>query len=287
MTTAQIDPTRFLKVSAAQFAASTEWEENVAIILPLIEQAHTDGVQLLVLPEGVLARFMGEKSRIRAAAQSLDGPFVTALREATVGKSLTVIVGIHEKSAEERPYNTLVALRDGEIVTVYRKLHLYDAFAALESDNVLAADLIPELLDVDGFKIGLMTCYDVRFPELARLLTVAGADALVLPAAWAKGPSKEFHWSTLVSARSLDNTVYMIASGEAGDACIGNSMITDPLGLPLVMATNQPTTITTVLSKDRLAAARSSLPVLSNRRFDISTTPRSLTAPVSGSSITE
>jgi predicted amidohydrolase len=270
-----------LKVAAAQFAVSNEWQENLEQILPLIERAENDGVDLLVLPEGVLARFMGEKERIRDAAQPLDGPFVTAIRAATVGLTVTTILGIHETSGTPRPYNTLVAVRDGEIVHLYRKMHLYDAFAARESDNILPDDVVPELLDVNGFQIGLMTCYDVRFPELARLLAVRGADAIVLPAAWAKGPSKEFHWSTLVSARALDNTVYMIASGESGATCIGLSMIVDPLGIPLVQALAGPEMITATITKKRLADARSQLPVLENRRFDVDPTPRILAgAPV-------
>jgi predicted amidohydrolase len=166
-------------------------------------------------------------------------------------------------------------VRGGEIVHLYRKTHLYDAFAARESDNILAADEVPPLLDVNGFKIGFMTCYDVRFPELARLVAVQGADAIVLPAAWAKGPSKEFHWSTLVSARALDNTVYLIASGEAGETCIGRSMIVDPHGVPIAQALDGAETITATISHSRLMEARTSLPVLANRRFDVNPAPRS------------
>lgn len=263
-----------LKIAAAQFSVSPQWEENAKTILPLIEKAEADQVNVLVLPEGVLARFMGEKELIREAAQPLDGPFISELRAATVGRKVTVVVGIHEHFSAPQPYNTLVALRDGEIVHVYRKLHLYDAFNGSESDNVLADDMIPELLEVNGFKLGLMTCYDVRFPELARLLTLRGAEALILPAAWAKGPSKEFHWSTLVSARALDNTVYMVASGEAGESCIGRSMIVDPLGLPIAQALDGPETIVATLTKTRIAQAREQLPVLEHRRFEIDPTPR-------------
>jgi predicted amidohydrolase len=263
-----------LKVAASQFAVSARWEENAATILPLIEQAEADAIDLLVLPEGVLARFMGERELIRTAAQPLDGPFVNRIREATVDRHLTVIFGIHEQSGTPRPYNTLVTVRGGEIIQIYRKLHLYDAFNVLESDNILPYDEIPGLVEVEGFKLGLMTCYDVRFPELARLLALRGADAIILPTAWAKGPSKEFQWSTLVSARALDNTVYMIASGEAGESCIGRSMIVDPLGTPIAQALEIPETITATLTKTRLAQARQYLPVLEHRRFDVDPTPR-------------
>lgn len=263
-----------LKVRAGQFAASIDWQENAATIAPLIEAAEDDGVDLLVLPEGVLARFIDQKERIRELAQPLDGPFVTEVAAMTGGKQVTVVLGVHEVSETERPYNTLVALRGGQVIEVYRKVHLYDAFNALESDNVTAADVVPPLVDVKGFQVGLMTCYDVRFPELARLLALQGADVLVLPAAWVRGPLKEHHWTTLVTARALDNTTYLVASGECGDANIGHSMVVDPLGVRLAQAGEGPDTVTAVLSKDRLAEVRRRLPVLQNYRFEVHPTPR-------------
>ncbi|TCC01350.1 deaminated glutathione amidase [Kribbella soli] len=267
-----------MKVAAAQFVASIDWQENLDTATQLIKQADADGIDLLVLPEGVLARFIEERERIREHAQPLDGPFVTGLRKATEGLELTVVVGIHEKSDNDKPFNTLVVLKDGDITGLYRKLHLYDAFSQLESDNVTPADVVPELIDVNGFKVGLMTCYDVRFPELSRLLALDGADVLVLPAAWVKGPLKEHHWQTLVTARALENTVYVVASGECGQRNIGQSLIVDPLGVPLAQAAEEPATITAVVSTQRLTDARRRLPVLTNRRFSVSPTPRPVEA---------
>ncbi|WP_202619327.1 carbon-nitrogen hydrolase family protein [Ornithinimicrobium cavernae] len=266
-----------LNVRASQFAASIDWQENLATIGPIIDQAEVDGVDLLVLPEGVMARFIDQKERIRELAQPLDGPFVTGAAALTEGKQVTVVVGIHERSATERPFNTLVVLRGGRVIEVYRKLHLYDAFNALESDNVTAAEDIPPLVEVNGFQVGLMTCYDVRFPELARILTLNGADVLVLPAAWVKGPLKEHHWRTLVTARALDNTAYLVASGECGEANIGQSLIVDPLGVALAQGTEAPGSITATLTRDRLDDARRRLPVLQNYRFNVEATPRALT----------
>jgi predicted amidohydrolase len=263
-----------LHVAAAQFAASGDWRDNLATASDLVRRAEQDGVDLLVLPEGVLARFVEDRERIREVAQPLDGPFVSGLAEVTRGLAVTVVVGIHEPSATDKPYNTLVVLRDGELVEVYRKLHLYDAFAIRESDNVTAADVVPPLVDVKGFRVGLMTCYDVRFPELARILAVQGADVLVLPAAWVRGPLKEHHWRTLVTARALDNTVYVVASGECGPRNIGHSMVVDPLGVPLAQAGEEPGIASAVVSSDRLAAAREQLPVLRNRKFTVDPTPR-------------
>jgi predicted amidohydrolase len=268
-----------INVRADQFAASTQWFENVGAVAAAIETAERDRVDLLVLPEGVLARFVDQKDRIREYAQRLDGPFMTQVMDLTRGKHVTVVLGIHETNETVKPYNTLVGLHDGEVVALYRKVHLYDAFNAVESDNVSAADSVPPLLEVAGFKVGLMTCYDVRFPEMARLLTLQGADVLVLPAAWVRGPLKEHHWTTLVTARALDNTTYVVASGECGEANIGRSMIVDPLGVPVAQAGEGPGAATARLTRARIDEARHRLPVLRNYRFVTDPTPRALPVP--------
>jgi predicted amidohydrolase len=266
--------TECLRVAVSQFAASTAWEDNARTCTRLVGEADTGGADLLVLPEGVLARFTDDFTRIRSAAQPLDGPFVTALRDATAGRAVTVVAGVHEPAADGRAHNTLVALRDGQLIAAYRKLHLYDAFTARESDNVAPGDALPPLVDCNGFQVGLMTCYDVRFPEHARLLALAGADLLVLPAAWVRGPLKEWHWRLNVSARALENTVYVAAAGECGPRNIGQSIVVDPLGVAVAAAAEGPTTIWADVRRDRIAAARRALPVLGHRRFAVDPQPR-------------
>ncbi|NJC73511.1 deaminated glutathione amidase [Planosporangium thailandense] len=258
-----------MRVAVGQFAASTEWQENLRTCAQYIDAAEAGGADLLVLPEGVLARFTDDFTRIRTAAQPLDGPFVTGLRELTRDKRVTVVVGVHEPAPDGRAYNTLVVLVAGELVTRYRKLHLYDAFSSQESANVVPADDVPALFTCAGLRVGLMTCYDVRFPELARLLTVAGADLLVLPAAWVRGPLKEQHWQLMVSARALENTVYVAASGECGPRNIGRSLVVDPLGVTVAAAAEGPALIWAEVDPARLADARRQLPVLDNRRFSV------------------
>lgn len=262
------DHTRLL-VRAAQFAASDDYRQNLRTIEPILERAASDGIDLLVLPEGVLVRFLDRRERIREDAQPLDGPFVSRLRELSRGTQTTVVVGIHEAvgGGDTRPYNTLVALRDGEIVGIYRKIHLYDAFAVRESDNVRPADELPPVIDVAGWRVGLMTCYDVRFPEVARSLVDQGAEVLTLPAAWVRGPLKREHWRTMSTARALENTSYVVASGEAGERNIGASLVIDPLGVIVAQGNESTDEITAHLSRARLDSARASLPVLLNRRF--------------------
>jgi predicted amidohydrolase len=263
-----------MRIAVGQLAASEDWRRNLDTCTALIEQAGAGDADLLVLPEGVLARFTDDFSRLRTAAQPLTGPFVTALTAATAGGAMTVVAGVHEPAPDGRAYNTLVALRDGRQVAAYRKLHLYDAFGSAESDNVVPADGPLVTLDVAGLTVGLMTCYDVRFPELARLLTLAGAQVLVLPAAWVKGPHKERHWELMLAARALENTVYVVGAGECGPRNIGHSMVVDPLGVVVARLGEAPGLLWADADPARVADARSRLPVLANRRFDVNPVPR-------------
>ena len=132
---------------------------------------------------------------------------------------------------------------------------------------MVPGDEVPPLLEVDGLRFGMMTCYDLRFPELARRLAVDGADALLVPAAWVKGPLKEHHWEVLATARALDNTCYVVAVGECGPRNIGASMVVDPLGVAIARAAEQDALLYAELDPRRLAQARQALPVLANRRF--------------------
>jgi predicted amidohydrolase len=259
-----------MRTAVGQFTATPDWKENLANCQDLVAGARRADADLLVLPEGVLARFTEDRHRIREVAQPLDGPFVSALAESTEGSKTTVVVGVHEPSGDGRVFNTLVALRDGRLVARYRKLHLYDAFGDQESAHVRPADESPVLLKVAGTRVGLMTCYDIRFPELARLLVDAGAEMLVLPAAWVRGPAKERHWEIMIAARAMENTCWVAASGECGPRNTGNSMIVDPLGNVRARLTAAPGLTWTDAESEATAKARAALPVLANRRFAVS-----------------
>jgi predicted amidohydrolase len=112
-----------------------------------------------------------------------------------------------------------------------------------------------------------MTCYDLRFPEMAINLALSGAEVLVLPAAWVRGPLKEHHWTTLLAARALDTTCYVVAAGECGNKNIGQSRVVDPLGVTIAAAAEAPALLFAEISPQRIAHARQQLPVLRNRRF--------------------
>jgi predicted amidohydrolase len=259
-----------MKIALGQFAVGKDADANGQTCVELMRRAAAGGADLLVLPEGVLARDITDPGLVRRAAQPLDGPFVTRLLEASrAAAALTTVFCIHVPAGAEdgRVWNTLVALRGGRLLARYRKLHLYDAFAVRESANVVAGAEIPPLIDVAGMKVGLMTCYDLRFPELARRLALDGADVLVLPSAWVRGPLKEMHWDVLVAARALENTVYLAAAGECGTRNIGASLLVDPLGVIVARAAEAPALLFGDADAARIREARANLPVLANRRF--------------------
>ena len=257
-----------MRVALGQFAAAKDWQENAETAKDLIRRAKAAHCDLLVMPEGILARDIADPQIVLKAAQPLDGPFMTEMKAASRGSDLTIIFCLHVPAeGNSRVHNVQVVLRGGEVVATYRKLHLYDAFAVQESEHVMPGDRIPDLIEVAGLKLGLMTCYDVRFPEMARHLALEGADALILPAAWVRGPGKEHHWETLVTARALENTCYLIAVGECGPRNIGASMVVDPLGVVTHRAGEGPTMIVADIDPEGVARARAVLPVLNNRRF--------------------
>lgn len=256
-----------MRIAAGQFAVTADWRVNARTCVALMNQAAGQGVSLLVLPEALLARDDSDPDLSVKSAQEIDGGFLQLLRDESRNYGLTTVLTLHVPSGEGRATNTLVAIRQGEVIAQYQKLHLYDAFAMQESRLVDAGQQIPPLIDIDGVRVGLMTCYDLRFPELALTLALNGAEVLVLPTAWVKGPMKEYHWATLLAARALDTTCYIVAAGECGTRNIGQSRIIDPMGTIMAGGGGEPQMITADISTASLRQIRERLPVLKNRRF--------------------
>jgi predicted amidohydrolase len=149
----------------------------------------------------------------------------------------------------------------------YRKIHLYDSFGYKESDRLSAGAVEPVLVDVGGFSVGLMTCYDLRFPELARELVRRGAELLVVPSAWVAGPGKVNHWRTLACARAIENTVFVAAVGQPGPRYTGHSLVVGPAGELVAELGDGELVVTASVDREALERARAENPSLLNRRF--------------------
>lgn len=259
-------------VALVQTEAATDSEQQRGSVQRWCDQLATaphDPPDLVVLPEAVMHDFGAADHNLGAVAEPLDGPFVTLLSAQSKRLDSTMVAGMFERSDDPaRPYNTLVALGpDGSLLGVSRKVHLYDSFGYRESDRLRPGPVEPAVVDVCGLRVGLMTCYDLRFPEYSRMLVDAGADALCVPAAWVRGPLKEDHWVTLLRARAIENTAYVLAAAQCGPTYCGLSQVVDPTGVVIAATGDQEAMVSATLRTERLAAARERNPALTHRRL--------------------
>jgi predicted amidohydrolase len=258
-------------LAIAQFAPSVDTARNLAVIEGLAARAVERGAGLVVFPEysSYFTPRAGEDWL--GAAEPLDGPFVRALGSLADRLGAHIVAGMIETSEERRVANTVVAVAPSAgVVARYRKLHLYDAFGQRESDWVAAGPIEPpQVFSWEGLRVGLQTCYDLRFPEVTRRIVDAGADVVLCPAEWVRGPLKEHHWRTLLTARALENTIYVAAADHAPPVGVGNSMIVDPMGVELVTIGEEEGIALGWVDAERIASVRAVNPSLAARRFRI------------------
>lgn len=260
-------------MALCQIQVGDDPEENLREVRRALGRA--GDADLAVFPEAVQVRF---GNRLAEVAEPLDGPFVEELRRAAREHGMALVAGVFEPADGERVYNTAVAVdSSGALAGAYRKLHLFDAFGDRESERVAPGDH-PVVVKLGGVNVGLVTCYDVRFPELARALVEQGAEVLVVIAAWAQGVFKEEHWTTLVRARAIENTVWVVAVDKAPDRTrppvgapggVGRSMLVDPMGTVLADLGPFPAVRVGEIDLDVTEQVRAFLPVLAHRRRDV------------------
>ena len=258
-----------LRITLLQRASSLDPAENLAALQVVeCEARRSPAPHLVVLPEAFARDFGSPGSDVAPYAEDLDGPFATRLAELADRHGFAVLAGMFERSPDPaRPWNTLVLAQPGR-VDHYRKIHLYDSFGYRESDRLSAGGTEPVVVDVGGFGVGLMTCYDLRFPELGRALIDRGAEVLAVPAAWVAGDRKVHHWRTLAMARAIENTAFVAAVGQPAPRYTGHSLVVSPLGDVLgEVGSGDGLSITVDLRRDVLEEARAQNPSLANRRL--------------------
>ncbi|MFI7668305.1 carbon-nitrogen hydrolase family protein [Nocardia sp. NPDC049526] len=259
-------------VAVVQFAAGTDPSANLEALREHVRAASERGAKVVVAPEYSMFAVARLDERVVAVAEPLTGPFVTGLGEIAREFGVYLVAGtVEQVAAAGRIRNTLVVLGpDANLVTTYRKVHLYDAFGYLESDVVEAGAIeAPATFTVGGVTFGMQTCFDLRFPEGCRRVAAAGAQVLVLPAQWIPGPAKVDQWTTLLRARAIENTVYVAAADQCAPRGAGASMIIDPAGAVLAELGDEPGVLTADIDLEQLAAVRRTNPSLALRRFAI------------------
>jgi predicted amidohydrolase len=268
---------RSARVTVAQVAVSDDRAANLAVVADAFATAARAGSDVLLLPEYSSAYDPGGVGP--ELAEPLDGSYVQGLRRLAREHAVAVVAGttlpgtVHPGAeAATRAVNAVVAVdARGEVTGVYRKVHLYDAFGSRESDLLEPgpADAPPLVLPVGDLTFGVLTCYDLRFPESARRVVDAGADVLVVPAAWVAGPLKTDHWHTLLRARAIENTAVVLGVGMAGNGLTGRSLLVGPDGVVGLELGEQPEIRTVDLDPEPLAAVRERNPSLANRRYTV------------------
>jgi predicted amidohydrolase len=265
-----------MRVAVCQLNARDDRAANLEVARDLLGRAAAAGADLAVLPEYV--DYLG-RSEGAPKPEPIDGEFAAFFGAAARELGMWVHAGsFHEAGPDEhRTYNTsLVFNRHGELTATYRKIHLYDVEipgrVSYQESRTVAPGTETVVADVEGVPTGLSICYDLRFPELYRALTVTGgARVLVVPAAFMMHTGRD-HWEVLLRARAIENQCYVVAPGQIGDhepgrTCFGRSMIVDPWGTVLAQASDTIGIVTADLDLVRLDQIRRELPSLANRRL--------------------
>jgi predicted amidohydrolase len=259
-------------VGVAQFTPSADKAANLAAIAALARTAAARGARLVVFPEYASYFVDPIGPALVENAEPLEGPFVSALSALAQELDVHIIAGLVARAEDPAKFaNLLVAVSpvDG-VVASYSKQHLYDAFGARESDYVEAGALdAPQTFSIEGVTIGMQTCYDIRFPEVTRRLVDAGADLVAVPAEWVRGPLKEHHWRSLVTARALENTVYVAAADQTPPIGVGCSLVVDPMGVTIASLGERPDVAVAWIDPRRIDDVRRVNPALALRRFGV------------------
>jgi predicted amidohydrolase len=264
-----------LRAAAIQLNATDDKERNRAAADALVREAAGRGAQLVLLPEKWSV--LGPPDALRAGAEPLDGPTITWARELARELGIDLVAGsiVERVEGSEKLANTSVHIGpDGDPQAVYRKIHMFDVevdgTTYRESDTEAPGEEIVASSTADGVELGMTICYDVRFPELYRILAVRGARVLLVPAAFTLATTRD-HWEVLLRARAIENQAFVVAANQIGVHPPGNrsggrSMIVDPWGLLLAQAPDEPAAIVADLDLAQQDEIRSKLPSLANRR---------------------
>ena len=268
-----------MRIAMAQILSGEDPAANLALVAAQAAKAAESGADLVLFPEATM-RCFGRS--LREVAEPLDGPWASGVREIADRHRIAIVAGMFtpHPASDGRVRNTLLAVGPG-LDAHYDKIHLFDAFGFTESATVAPGDELV-VVTIAGVRVGLTTCYDVRFPALYLALADRGAQLIAVCASWGAGPGKVEQWSLLTRARALDTTTFVAAAGQAEPAAssvasesepssaaptgVGYSALISPRGEVLASLGAEPGLLVVDIDPGELAAVRAAIPVLANRR---------------------
>ncbi|MEE6175556.1 carbon-nitrogen hydrolase family protein [Mycobacterium sp. 050134] len=262
-----------MRIALAQILSGTDPAANLELVREYAGRAADAGARLVVFPEATMCRF---GVPLLPIAEPVNGPWADGVRRIAADAGVTVIAGMFAPSGDGRVTNTLIAAgpaTPNEPDAHYDKIHLYDAFGFAESRTV-APGREPVVITVDGVRVGLTVCYDVRFPGLYTELARRGAQVIAVCASWGSGPGKLDQWTLLARARALDSMSFIAAAGQAdpGKALsssgaptgVGGSLVVSPFGEVVASAGPEPQLVVADVDIGLVAEAREAIAVLRN-----------------------
>jgi deaminated glutathione amidase len=262
----------YVRVAAIQLNSNGDKARNLASAERLVRAAAAEGAELVALPEKWNLLASGEG--MAAGAEPLDGSSLTAARSWARELGIHLLAGSIAERGEGKAFNTSVLIGpDGDDLATYRKIHMFDVEAGgvayRESEHEQPGEEIVSA-QVDGLELGLTVCYDLRFPELYRILAVRGARLIAVPSAFTAATGRD-HWQVLLRARAIENQAFVIAPNQFGEApphysSFGHSAIVDPWGVELAVAPDEECFIAAELDLAAQERTREELPSLANRR---------------------
>jgi deaminated glutathione amidase len=267
-----------MRVATVQLTSTEDKDANLQRADELTRRAATTGAELVVLPEKW--NVLGSPEAVHEGAEPLDGPALTWARATARELGIDLVAGSIAERVEgsERGANTSVHIGpDGQDKAVYRKVHMFDVEVAgtryEESAIEAPGDELVVTETASGLPLGLSVCYDLRFPELYRVLAVRGARVLLVPSAFTLATTRD-HWELLLRARAIENQAFVVAPNQVGEHAPGfqsggRSMIIDPWGLVLATAPDEQTVASADLDLNRQDDIRRRLPALASRRPEV------------------
>ncbi len=271
-------PSTAFDIAVLQMNSGEDKAANIETALRLIDEAATTGARMVVLPE--IWTYLGNEEGNRANAEFIPGPVTDALAQKARQHGIYVHGGsiLEKRDGEPKLFNTAVVFDPtGQIVAKYSKMHMFDVVldgvASYRESNTVQRGEEIVTFDMDGTTVGLAICYDLRFPELFRILRLRGAEVIVLPAAFTMTTGKD-HWEVLLRARAIENQVYMVSCGQfgpdsSGKWCYGRSLVADPWGTVIATAPDRECVLRATIDPEYLQKIRRQVPSVENRQADL------------------